>query len=283
MNTKKANGERLLKLYGIYGFERRINMKYLYDSHMGGIYTSDELYDYDSIYCETCGDYDEVLGGFTTIQDFWDLIKGRCSINGSGGYSLQYIYPIIVEEFDLPDDVKYKDDYEREYGCCCNSEDEILSRIEELLKDDGTTYLDIAQNKIDAYFREHKIPDYFYQCLFGELIKVFGTYIIEPDKDYLAEYDDDGNLIALNEEDYSYKDQLDFYLNNLVGTSGWHLAFEEACKQCDMMELYQYDNDLNWVQSDMFEGHITDEMISCIFSNDRINAYYRFKFNDKGE
>ena len=144
-------------------------------------------------------------------------------------------------------------------------------------------YLDIAQNKIDAYFREHKIPDYFYQCLFGELIKVFGTYIIEPDKDYLAEYDDDGNLIATNEEDYSYKDQLDFYLNDFVGTSGWHLAFEEACKQCDMMELYQYDNDLNWVQSDMFEGHITDEMINCIFSNNHINAYYRFKFNDKGE
>ena len=28
-------------------------------------------------------------------------------------------------------------------------------------------YLDIAQNKIDAYFREHKIPDRFYQCFFG--------------------------------------------------------------------------------------------------------------------
>lgn len=255
-------------------------MKYLYDSHMGGIYTSDELYDYNSLYCETCGDYDEVLGGFTTIQDFWDLIKGRCSINGSGGYSLQYIYPIIVEEFDLPDDVKYKDDYEREYGYCCNSEDEILSRIEELLKDDGTTYLDIAQNKIDAYFREHKIPDYFYQCLFGEFVKVFGTNILIPDKTYLSEYDDDGNLISSNEDGYSYKDQLEYYLTMLGGIAGWNMAFKESCKQCGLMDIYKDYCHFDWVESDMFDGYIAEKTLNVVFSNDVEDSYYKFKLSE---
>ena len=110
-------------------------MKYLYDSHMGGLYTSDEELDYDHLYCETCGDSDMLLGSFTTIQDFWNLIKDECNISGSGGYSLQYVYPILVSEFDLPDDVQYENDYERDCGFCCNDEREILARIEELVKE----------------------------------------------------------------------------------------------------------------------------------------------------
>ena len=110
-------------------------MKYLYNSHLGGLYTSDEELDYDYLYCEQCGDSDELIGSFSTIQDFWNLIKEECDINGSGGYSLQYVYPILVSEFDLPDNVRYENDYERDCGFCCNSEREILTRIEELVKE----------------------------------------------------------------------------------------------------------------------------------------------------
>ena len=67
-------------------------MKYLYNSHLGGLYTSDEELDYDYLYCEQCGDSDTLIGSFSTIQDFWNLIKEECDINGSGGYSLQYLY-----------------------------------------------------------------------------------------------------------------------------------------------------------------------------------------------
>ena len=37
-------------------------MLYLYESHMGGLYWSEEDYDYESMYCETCGDSDMQLG-----------------------------------------------------------------------------------------------------------------------------------------------------------------------------------------------------------------------------
>ena len=113
----------------------RIKMKYLYNSHLGGLYTSDEELDYDYLYCEQCGDSDELIGSFSTIQDFWNLIKEECDINGSGGFSLQYVYPILVSEFDLPDNVRYENDYERDCGFCCNSERKILTRIEELVKE----------------------------------------------------------------------------------------------------------------------------------------------------
>ena len=29
---------------------------YIYQSHMGGLYTSDDELDYEQTYCETCGD-----------------------------------------------------------------------------------------------------------------------------------------------------------------------------------------------------------------------------------
>ena len=108
-------------------------MKYLYESHVGGIYTNDKRLDSDALYCEMCGEYDDYLGSFTTFRDFWDLIKDKCDTKGRGGYSLQYVYPIIVSEFDLPNDVKYDNDYERDRRFCRNSDKEILARIKELI------------------------------------------------------------------------------------------------------------------------------------------------------
>ena len=143
-------------------------------------------------------------------------------------------------------------------------------------------YLDIAQNKIDAYFREHKIPDYFYQYFFGEFVKVFGTNILIPDKTYLSEYDDDGNIINSNEDNYSYKEQLGYYLNMLGGNSGWDIALKESCKQCGLMDVYQYYSNLNWVESDTFDGYIADETLNIVFSDD-INNYYKFKLNYEGD
>ena len=137
-------------------------------------------------------------------------------------------------------------------------------------------YLDIAQNKIDAYFREHKIPDYFYQCFFGEFVKVFGTNILIPDKTYLSEYDDDGNIINSNEDSYSYKDQIEYYLVVFGGTAGWNIAFKESCKQCGLLDIYKDYSNLDWVESDMFDGYIAEKTLNIIFSNDVENSYYKF-------
>ena len=110
-------------------------MKYLYEGHLGDIYITDEQLDYDSLYCEQCGDSDWLIGTFETIKDFWELIKDECDIDGCGGWSLQYLYPMIVGLFNLPDVVEYENDYERDRGICYHSDAEIIARIEELIKE----------------------------------------------------------------------------------------------------------------------------------------------------
>ena len=137
-------------------------------------------------------------------------------------------------------------------------------------------YISNSKDKILTYFKTHKIPNYFYLCFFGELIKMFGANILIPDKGYLAEYDDDGNIISNNEEDYSYKDQLDYCFTMLGGTSGWNLALKEACIQCGLMDFYLDYSKFDWVESDLCDAYITEEMWNIIFSNDVTNSYYKF-------
>ena len=110
-------------------------MKYLYESHLGGIYITDEEQDFENLYCEQCGDSDWLIGSFETIEDFWNLVKDDCDIDGCGGWSLQYIQPMIVEEFNLPDILEYQNDLEKALGVCYHSDAEIIARIEELIKE----------------------------------------------------------------------------------------------------------------------------------------------------
>lgn len=48
---------------------------HIYQSHLGGIYTSKEKHDIDFLYCETCGDYDSYLGDANTLEQAWQLLK----------------------------------------------------------------------------------------------------------------------------------------------------------------------------------------------------------------
>lgn len=41
---------------------------YIYESHMGGLYTSEEPIDYEDLYCETCGDFDMELCQADTVN-----------------------------------------------------------------------------------------------------------------------------------------------------------------------------------------------------------------------
>lgn len=45
---------------------------YIYEGHMGNLYTSDEPLDYDELYCEQCGDSDWLLGYAETKEEAWD-------------------------------------------------------------------------------------------------------------------------------------------------------------------------------------------------------------------
>ncbi len=108
-------------------------MRYLYESHMGGLYTLDESQKYAFLYCGTCGDSDWLLGAFETAEDFWNIIEDKCSFYGSGGYALNYVYPIMVNEFDLKDDLTYESDYMRMCGFCDHDDEDLIARIEALI------------------------------------------------------------------------------------------------------------------------------------------------------
>ena len=73
---------------------------YIYESHMGGLYTSEEPLDYEDLYCEECGDSDQLIGYAETKEDAWNLFKDDTHIDGSGGWDYDYIQEFINENWD---------------------------------------------------------------------------------------------------------------------------------------------------------------------------------------
>lgn len=68
---------------------------YIYQSHMGGFYSSLEAIDYADLYCETCGDADDYIGKANSRADAWKLLKVYTDIDDSGGYDLEYVLTFI--------------------------------------------------------------------------------------------------------------------------------------------------------------------------------------------
>lgn len=52
-------------------------MLYLYESHMGGLYWSENNYSYDELYCDTCGDADMQIGSAETYRDVVSLLDAQ--------------------------------------------------------------------------------------------------------------------------------------------------------------------------------------------------------------
>lgn len=72
---------------------------YIYEGHMGSLYTSDEPLDYEQTYCETCGDSDWLIGYANTREEAWELLKDDTDINGSGGWDYEYVQEFLNENF----------------------------------------------------------------------------------------------------------------------------------------------------------------------------------------
>ena len=68
---------------------------YIYESHLGGLYTSDTLLDYEDLYCEQCGDSDWLIGYATTKAKAWELLKDETDINGSGGWGYDHVMKFL--------------------------------------------------------------------------------------------------------------------------------------------------------------------------------------------
>jgi hypothetical protein len=136
-------------------------------------------------------------------------------------------------------------------------------------------YLTNAEINVKTYLETHDIPTYFYQCFFGELVKVFGVKFLIPDTSYLDTYD--------GEEDYSYKEQIGYFLTCEGGTGGWYEAFSATCDQCGLMDIYDDYSNMDWVHSDIFDGYIADKMLDVLFADTRRNDYYKFKIQKENE
>lgn len=106
-------------------------MKYLYECHTGSLFITEK--ELENTYCDVCGDSDHLIGAFNTLREFWDLIKDDCDIDGCGGWNLQYLFPMIVEEFDLDCNVIYDSFSDETQGFCSNSDQDIIEQIQKNL------------------------------------------------------------------------------------------------------------------------------------------------------
>ena len=73
---------------------------YIYESHLGGLFTEDNLLTYEEEYCETCGDSDQLLGYANTKEEAWKFFKLETDIDDYGGYDYEDIKKFIEANFE---------------------------------------------------------------------------------------------------------------------------------------------------------------------------------------
>lgn len=102
---------------------------------------------------------------------------------------------------------------------------------------------------------KNRIPDYFYVAMAGELVSVFGVWVLQFHED-LGYYDLDSS------------------------TGGWVEAFRATCRKLDMQWLIEYYATLDWFDGDLFDSEIEGEIIDrfCRKENqgEVANCYYRY-------
>lgn len=69
----------------------------VYESHLGGIYFTDEVCSFDDLYCEVCGDSDLHLGHADTWEEVIDLI---IDVNGWCPYTKDYL-AVLKARFEV--------------------------------------------------------------------------------------------------------------------------------------------------------------------------------------
>ena len=71
-------------------------MKYFYYGHMGSVYTSDDVLDYEDLYCDECGDSDQLIA---EVRTFGDLLSAICLMKNFYCLDTEYIKEIIAGEY----------------------------------------------------------------------------------------------------------------------------------------------------------------------------------------
>ena len=73
---------------------------YIYESHIGFLYTSDDKLSYDQRHCETCSDTDWEIGYAETRAKAWELLEDYTDVDGSGGYDYNYVQEFIKDNWE---------------------------------------------------------------------------------------------------------------------------------------------------------------------------------------
>ena len=73
---------------------------YIYEGHMGSLYTSNRKLSYEERHCEQCGDSDWLIGYANTREEAWELLKDEVDIDGSGGWDYEYIQEFLNENWN---------------------------------------------------------------------------------------------------------------------------------------------------------------------------------------
>lgn len=74
---------------------------WVYEGHLGGLYTSDYPIDQEDLCCEQCGDSDWEIGCFETFADFLKYYADNiCVDDGDGGFDLDFVISSVGYAFD---------------------------------------------------------------------------------------------------------------------------------------------------------------------------------------
>ena len=112
-----------------------------------------------------------------------------------------------------------------------------------------------------------QIPEYFYESLWGELVSVFGSSVIE-----ITGYTPD-------EKEESFEPI--YGLAYCTSTCGWNAAVWATCRKLDLMPIYEYYDGLGWVESDLFDGEIEEELYKHIPGRKSPNPYFLYLLHNR--
>ena len=74
---------------------------YVYASHMGGLYTTEEEQSHEDLYCDTCADSDQFVGQISNKQDVADFFAGL-----EDWYDKDYVKKLQAEWEDYFSDLR---------------------------------------------------------------------------------------------------------------------------------------------------------------------------------
>lgn len=84
-------------------------MYYFYETHMGGSFISEEYLDFDDLYCDTCGDWDNLLFSFSNREELEKNLKEEEYCSESIEESLKEFDELVEEKKYKPSKIEIKE------------------------------------------------------------------------------------------------------------------------------------------------------------------------------